>query len=358
LQDQQVADVTDQVGNSVVLEQRFRDQRNSRSKNVVNELDNNFDSAGQSGQRIAGEVQGFNYKWFSQNRLNNDEAEKTAENNRVQSLAKKKAPMSGKPDSQLKESFGRLNVESKRESGQMSADADPDNSQRRGELAQQIEQYQRQLDSIDSLSRQARPSTASAVPGANENQPAVPQAAGVAGLSTMNGVVDERIQAPGQNQQSGGMGGGGGGFGGGGLGGFGDRSATPPVDSVQMQAVVTGLTSLDVDIPQRGREYFFTTPRGDIEVTATPIKSSQINRAAGLLTILAVLLVAWIVWHAVCLVLTRLQGKPLATLLVLFGGVSLCTGFFAVLGILAMVSGIWIFVRTFRTTPAQAQAVA
>ena len=344
VQDQQVADVPDALGNGVILQRRFRGQKNNPSRNVVNVLDNNFDSSGQDGQRIAGEALNFNSKWFSQNRLSNDTGEKPAENNRVQSLAKKKALVSGKPDSQLKESFGLLNAEAKREKAQ-TPERDGEDSQRRGELRQQVELYEQQLENKDLTTRQPR--FAYPVPGAmTESQPALPQSAeGIPSAQTIDGVVGGLAQAPGQGQ-AGGMGGGGFGGGGAAASDFSDE-LTAQIDSVQIQSVVTGLTSLDVDLPQRGREYFFTTPRGDIEVTAQPIKSSQLNRATGLLIVLAALFAAWILWRAARLLFTRFHGKPLATLLVILGCFSLCSGTLPVLGILAIASGIWIFVRSF-----------
>ena len=354
LQDQQVTDVTDGVDNGFVLEQRYREQKNNPSRNVVNELDNNFDASGQMDQKFAGKVPGFNYKWFEQNRLSNDEAKKTVENNRVQSLAKKKAPASGKPDSQLKESFGRLNEKAQRQSEQMQAAPAGENQQRRGELAQQLELYQQKLESREAL--RSRSNSAN-VAGAAGIQSAIPQAAdGVQDFRNLSGLAAGRVQAPGQGQPAGQMGGGGGGFGGGLEGRF--MAGLPQVDGVPIQEVVTGLTSLDVEFPQRGREYFFTTPRGDIEVTAQPIHSNQLNRATGILTILAGLLVAWIVWQVGRLVVRRLQGRPLAALLILFGGISLCSGFFPVAGGIATLTGIWMFVRSFMASPATAQVTA
>ncbi len=59
-------------------------------------------------------------------------------------------------------------------------------------------------------------------------------------------------------------------------------------------AVETHFASLDVDLPQRGREYLFTTPRGDIEITARAVSEPLLGRLIRLL-ILAVGVVILIV---------------------------------------------------------------
>jgi hypothetical protein len=364
LHEQQVTDVELSVSNGIVLEQRFREQKNNPSKNVVNSLGNNFDTVGPGDEKAAAETQKFNYKWFAQNRLSTLESDDAAENNRVQSAAKK-APASGKPDSQLKESFGLLNEEAKRESRRMTVDSTVPDQSRRGELKEQLRQYQQQLESQQAFNAPATPPSNESAPQA-ETQADMPQAAeDISGFRALGGLAEGLGQASGQGQQAGGMGGGlGGGMGGGG-GGFGggavSRSATsamPQIDTVAVQGIVTGLTSLDVELPQRGREYFFTTPRGDVEVTAQPIKSNQVNRAAGLLAVLAVLLAGWILWRVGRRVVPRLQGKVLAVLLVIAGFISLCSSYFPVVGILVIVSGIWIFVRTLRARPTQTPAAA
>ena len=44
----------------------------------------------------------------------------------------------------------------------------------------------------------------------------------------------------------------------------------------------THLASLDVQLPARGAQFLFTTPRGDIEITARAVESSHLNRLAQL----------------------------------------------------------------------------
>jgi hypothetical protein len=68
-----------------------------------------------------------------------------------------------------------------------------------------------------------------------------------------------------------------------------------PVEGVARAAVVPPgyLASLDIELPKRGEEFLFTTPRGDIEITAQSIAQETIDR----LTMIAVILVgALVVW--------------------------------------------------------------
>ncbi len=39
-----------------------------------------------------------------------------------------------------------------------------------------------------------------------------------------------------------------------------------------------GLASLDFDLPQRGTTYFFTTPRGNVEISAWPVNSRLLKQ--------------------------------------------------------------------------------
>ena len=67
-----------------------------------------------------------------------------------------------------------------------------------------------------------------------------------------------------------------------------DLAANPTVlafDAERIDEVAAGLASLDVAIPQRGRMYRFTTPRGDLEITARSIPMTVLSRFYGLIAI-------------------------------------------------------------------------
>ncbi len=67
------------------------------------------------------------------------------------------------------------------------------------------------------------------------------------------------------------------------------------------QATLTGgyMASLDVELPSRGREYFFTTPRGEIELSAQGVQTHVSKRFFTALTVIITALIAWFVCLAV-----------------------------------------------------------
>jgi hypothetical protein len=113
---------------------------------------------------------------------------------------------------------------------------------------------------------------------------------------------------------------------------------TPPPAAV--------LASLDVDLPQRGVEFLFTTPRGEIEITARAVSGSAVDRLQHLLAILATAVVLYVVYR----VLRRIGPDLLNTmagsaLLVVLGGASLCLGLLPVVGVVILVVGLVQLVR-------------
>ena len=108
--------------------------------------------------------------------------------------------------------------------------------------------------------------------------------------------------------------------------------------------IPAGLASLDVEIPLRGSVYRFTTPGGDVEITARAVPSKLVDnliRAAAVLAGVIVLLLALRLARrgALSLLTTRLGSWCL----ILLGVLSLCI--FPVLGLAAVVAGIAIKVR-------------
>jgi len=126
---------------------------------------------------------------------------------------------------------------------------------------------------------------------------------------------------------------------------------TPALDYLQVAqpaapAVETHLASLDVALALRGREYLFTTPRGEIEITARAVSEPLLGRLARLAAIAAGL--------AVLLVLLRVL-PPLARLLhrsrifaagvLLVGLFSLPLGVFPIVALVALGYGLVQLVR-------------
>ena len=103
---------------------------------------------------------------------------------------------------------------------------------------------------------------------------------------------------------------------------------------------------MDVTIPQRGVEYRFTTPRGDVEITARAVSTSFSDRLGKLAILAAALLVLWFVWRRIggaCLAF--LASRHASTLLIVLSLVSIVIGIFPVAGLLGLVAGIAIKLR-------------
>jgi uncharacterized membrane protein len=128
------------------------------------------------------------------------------------------------------------------------------------------------------------------------------------------------------------------------LGEHGVRSGytiSKPVYEVRPQPPATGLASLDVELPRSGEVYRFTTPRGEIEITAWAISKTLSHRLEYLVVVLTtlVVLVAGIIlvrrqfWKA-------LVGPVGSTHLIWIGLLMAVFGIFAVVGLLAAAVGV------------------
>ncbi len=146
---------------------------------------------------------------------------------------------------------------------------------------------------------------------------------------------------------------GGGGFGGGLGGGDADGVLTGDLYGVPVSAGDSGLTSLDVTLPERGVEYLFTTPRGDIQITAQSVSTEQGNRVVGLLAILVGLFALWLAYRIAQAIIARTSQRARAITGVLLGVVSFIVGVLPILGIIMIVWGIVTLIRSAtRTAPA------
>jgi hypothetical protein len=111
--------------------------------------------------------------------------------------------------------------------------------------------------------------------------------------------------------------------------------------TAQSQPSATGLASLDVELPRPGQVYRFTTPRGEVEITAWAISKKLSLRLYDLLLIASTL-----VFLLVGIVLLRLRfGSMLvsrtgSTHLIWVGLLMVVFGVFPVLGALAFVVGV------------------
>lgn len=102
-----------------------------------------------------------------------------------------------------------------------------------------------------------------------------------------------------------------------------------------------GLASLDFDLPQRGTAFYFTTPRGNVEITARPVERRHLERSANLARLLALLAIA----GCTAVVARRIAGRRalrIATAigLALLGLLSLLLTILPLFGIALLLGGL------------------
>lgn len=108
-----------------------------------------------------------------------------------------------------------------------------------------------------------------------------------------------------------------------------------------------GLASLDVDIPIRGQVYFFTTPRGKAEITARAVSRGFLSNLGYLVVALVIVGVAVACYRAMGQkAFTCCSSRRSAVAMILLGLVAVIVGFLPVAGLLAVVVGLILLVRT------------
>lgn len=111
-------------------------------------------------------------------------------------------------------------------------------------------------------------------------------------------------------------------------------------------AVETHFASLDVDLPQRGREYLFTTPRGDIEITARAVSEPLLGRLIRLLILAAGVVILIVLLRVLPRVLPVLhRSRWVAGAVLLLGLLSLLLGIFPILALAALIYGLVQLIR-------------
>jgi len=154
---------------------------------------------------------------------------------------------------------------------------------------------------------------------------------------------------------------------GGGYGGFAitgiatgleNAPTTRPASSAEAEGAAVlapaGLASLDVEIPIRGQAYFFTTPRGKVEITTRAVSGRFIVNAGYIVLVLLVVLVGVLAYR--CLrdgQIIQRHAVASATTAIVVGAIMLLTGCLPVAGALLLLAGLLIRVRQWRQRSAQ-----
>lgn len=374
------------VGNGTQLWSYFQGQDVARGTNVVNELNLNFDASGlaatpQSKFAVdekgvaeqAGETSSLNRRWVDTNWFGR--TERGAVNDAEQAagerqLAKSLDELSVAGADRRQAGVGFEEIEKKRSFGRGGERDFEDSSkpqQQRVELRDQVQRYQQRLaqDGIDAPMQadgQSQRQLAESINGP-----------GSGALGDVRLVEEAEQQQLGLARQFGTMGGrAGGGYGGGygGMGGVGGGAASrfgsgvaPSSSTAAGLAAVTegravefgtapqaglGLASLDVTIPTRGREYLFTTPRGDLVITAEAVDERVVDRGTRLGLVLAGLLVVWLIAKIGIALWGRLGPRVGGLLLILLGLASMLSSTLPVLGVAVAACGVVALIKSFR----------
>jgi hypothetical protein len=111
--------------------------------------------------------------------------------------------------------------------------------------------------------------------------------------------------------------------------------------------VAAGLASLDFTLPERGQEFNFTTPRGQIEIEARPVAQSLLARLMGLAIVAGVIVVVWLVARRPAREFWRMLFGTVASgvLLAIIGLASIISGILPLAGLALLVIGIVLAIR-------------
>jgi hypothetical protein len=249
-----------------------KEQEIERSKNVVTDLASNFDAAlGQPAPQNGA----VNRGWFEQNKLQSADSRPLAEprlRSRDDRLGAADGAQRGRylrggqqladqPDAASQPPQALPQIAGMKEVDELERRLDRESAKedRGGARQSQLRRYQ---ESLEQSAAQSGP-----VPGAEQLgfAPAGrgPQAGGFSGGAPGPGqaaLPQRQANAP-----------------------FG---ALAPSSGEQLALVTAGLASLDVQLPERGELYRFTTPRGAVEITARAVPTDTLNRLSRLLLVL------------------------------------------------------------------------
>jgi hypothetical protein len=104
----------------------------------------------------------------------------------------------------------------------------------------------------------------------------------------------------------------------------------------------TGLASLDVELPRRGTRYQFTTPRGEVVITARPISRKLLDALAplGIVVFAGIVVTAFRRLRGPMGRITLETQSMVSTIVIVLGVLGLLFGIFPVLGLAAVVASI------------------
>lgn len=331
--EEQIESFFDQSGQAGELDNRdklnefFVNQSNGRARNIVNDLGGNFAPMPGVPTGSTADATSFNNQWLTENRLAQSEGldspTKTPAEAKPQPADAmqrfKEAAREEQPQQPAVIQLSDDDLKKENESGASQFDG----KAMRGKFSQQAltQRYQAELQELGEQGQQGRQSAVGPL-----RQP----------MSLAQGQPAD--EPPGRSPPA--------------------EEAAPEADAsvgdLQRRdqlapAVPSHLTSLDVELPNRGIEFLFTTPRGEIEITARPVATSLLERAQRFGTIALAVFGGWLLCRIGCKLRLAIFHTMLgATLLLVLGIASLVAGVLPVGGLLVAVIGLVQLIRNVR----------
>lgn len=328
--------IVDQPSNRAILNRFYEEQSNTRSLNALDEVGYNFSIAPTMQDAEVEQAQtGFKADWLSQNQLNVPQSAK------LQIRLEANAPIEQRAkDVALVAPFfqrDRRSVDdAKRTSGKASSqDVDRDSDS----LQDSVQRYQLRLD------QQAAQPGITQYGGEATNRPA---RTGRIMLGGAVGQTDLPASGPAGGMGSGGMGSSNG------VPIVGDFSVAQPRDTRTSSLNRTAfMSSLDVEMPERGQEFLFSTPRGDAKLSMQGISQSVYQRLQTVVGLVIAIAIISLVYRTLRAIAQRTWGARLLAIGLMIGGViSLLSGYLPLYGCLAILLAIIIATaRRIETTP-------
>jgi hypothetical protein len=363
LRDFEAAPQQAEMDNRFRLNTRYEGQKSSRSRNVVQDLGGNwFGQPGQAPAPGSGEANSFNNQWLDSSQLNNNATVVVTTDGRAmpEQAGQAGQPGGAKPGQPVivfgGKCAGELQAQPKApevaqgtvkaelaEAGQATVTTDEETGRSGHRADDTVLRYQNRLEQQASR-HPAVATTGSAVglsagdafsadldilPFAPESQAqAATRAESAVDVDALLAAVSRRVQPGGQREIA-------------------VRGATAVPAGV---AAPTGLASLQLQLPEHEEDFYqvyrFSTPRGEVEITAWAVSDNLLTR---LLEVAAVLVAVGVLGYLVRLAragrFARLWGATGSTLMVCVGLLALLFGILPVAGLAALVAGIAIKVR-------------
>ena len=259
-----------ELGNRDRLLSRYQSQEVARSKGKVTQLGENFDTDVSSPATLTDGVNRFNSGWFKGVEAGTkapvaDDKSRISEGRPMSQSQRRSSLVVGRePNGNEAEARGgvRAGDEMKR-LADMQPQVDQPQPSDQAEQQQRVERYQQKLDQQSAQQSYGGYAVTPQQPASGPVElfgEALGSGRAAGQLSARSDINSLAFSADGRALQS-------------------------MAEDATVQLPATGLASLDIEIPLRGREYLFTTPRGEIEITAHAAPAADVERLIRLLLV-------------------------------------------------------------------------